>query len=154
MQGPSIAEVLTNGMLGIFLLIFSVFDDLSKQNKENLTCTSKSRILPCCVRIISTSFSKVTFKIIHYSDILLVFVFITSTWSLTLSPDLRSSLAMRQAVVTRRGRWVCSMLDWSWYLVSNRRSVSVPRLSISPCNSPLQLLVSRNFSSKRKLESF
>ena len=31
---------------------------------------------------------------------------LTSTTSLTLSPALLSSLAIRQAVVTLRGRWV------------------------------------------------
>ena len=38
------------------------------------------------------------------------------TWSRTLSPARRPSRAIRHAVVTRSGRWVCSMLACSWYL--------------------------------------
>ena len=63
------------------------------------TFTSMSLIFSCCDLITSTSFSR-----------------LTSTWSLTLSPALLPSLAIRHAVVTLNGRWVCSMLDCSWAL--------------------------------------
>ena len=39
-------------------------------------------------------------------------------------------------------------------LVSNNNSVSAVTASISDCNSPRQLFVSRSFSSSRKFESF
>ena len=85
---------------------------------ELLTVTRRSRILPCWDLTVSTSFSRLTSTCPIRDEYcrLLTNQRPVFTWSRTLSPARRPSRAIRHAVVTRSGRWVCSMLACSWYL--------------------------------------